>query len=382
MSHSKRNTSLAFFTSYERSQLRNHWGSQTVRIGRDCFLPFGACKLCLTSSSADPVACTKGDIFCRECAVNNLLSQRKEIKRLEKEVERDRVEEAEREQKQDEEARQRAVDDFDRVQQGLESRLGPYANRRVVGRSADRYTTEDETVTGRQNGEGFGQGRKRKFQLDEKELLRVAEEDHKKAKSVMEQEKHNAAQPKLLSFWVPSLTPSSNIVIGHASAPKPAKMQLTCPSSSEDRPHEISLKTLVTVRFSEDKNEAGETVRSCPSCRKALSNSLKAMLAVPCGHVVCRPCVDQFMKPPNIQLGQNPAPAAIALRCYVCETDLSGQESLLVPGDGAASAERIGKKVKEKGDLKPGLVEIKSDGTGFAAGKGSQVRKQGTAFQC
>src|SRR5579862_2189082 len=89
----KRNTSLAFFTSHERSLLKTTWGSQATRLTRDSFLPFSSCRLCLLPSRS-PVACAaNGHIFCRECAMNNLLAQRKEIKRLEKESEKQRVEE-------------------------------------------------------------------------------------------------------------------------------------------------------------------------------------------------------------------------------------------------------------------------------------------------
>lgn len=111
MSHSKRNTSLAFFTAHERSQVRAHWGSQSTRLTRDSFLPFGYCRLCLgvardpvtcggvsitsntsnnktesSSSSSSSSSCPKVHIFCRECALNDLVSQRREIKRVEKSV--------------------------------------------------------------------------------------------------------------------------------------------------------------------------------------------------------------------------------------------------------------------------------------------------------
>jgi nitric oxide synthase-interacting protein len=51
-----------------------------------------------------------------------------------------------------------------------------------------------------------------------------------------------------------------------------------------------------------------------------------------------------------------------AVRCYVCEADLT---------------ERKG---KEK--IRPGLVEIKREGTGYSAGGTSQVTREGVSFQC
>ncbi len=122
MSHSKRNTSLAFFTSYERSLLRNTWGSQSTRLTRDSFLPFASCRLCLLPAR-DPVACSggsKADIFCRECALNDLVAQRKEIKRLEREWEDREIDKDDAETLNKAEDARRELERFERTAQGLE----------------------------------------------------------------------------------------------------------------------------------------------------------------------------------------------------------------------------------------------------------------------
>ena len=61
--------------------------------------------------------------------------------------------------------------------------------------------------------------------------------------------------------------------------------------------------------------------------------------------------------------------------CYVCETDLSGKRTRAKEGDD-------GVKALDKGAVKPGLVELRSEGTGFAGGGDNMVQRKGVAFQC
>ena len=199
-----------------------------------------------------------------------------------------------------------------------------------------------------------------------------------------------AAKSQLPSFWIPSLTPSTE----NGADTKPLKLNPICPASSPENKHGYSLKLLVTVHFTEEKDgKSGETIRVCPSCKKGLNNGLKAMRTVPysplirklanasptvtkpCGHVICKPCVEQFMTPhkdadPHA-VGTPEAELHGRTLCYVCETDLAERK---------ASKEKEGKKEKEK--IRPGLVQISSEGTGFASGGNNMAKKMGTAFQC
>lgn len=64
-----------------------------------------------------------------------------------------------------------------------------------------------------------------------------------------------------------------------------------------------------------------------------------------------------------------------AVLCYLCNTDLSDKKL----GDGKGGKE--GKRSSEE-KIKPGLVDIKCEGTGFAGGGMNKVEKAGVAFQC
>ena len=67
------------------------------------------------------------------------------------------------------------------------------------------------------------------------------------------------------------------------------------------------------------------------------------------------------------------------VRCYVCETDLSGKSILKKKlGEGKGDSE----DAKGKESLKPGLVEISAEGTGFAGGGKNMTKRKGVAFQC
>ncbi|KAK3179591.1 hypothetical protein K4F52_009008 [Lecanicillium sp. MT-2017a] len=176
MSHSKRNTSRAVFTSHERALAKSNWSTNSARLNRDSFLPFGSCGLCL-EIARDPVSCQRGDIFCRECALANILTQKKELKRAEKARKNAELECAKARAAEDEEDRERAVRDFELTQAGL-------SNGTANGK---KPTTEEPRPL--PTGALAIEGKKRKFELDEAELERIAQEDRTKARKAIEDEK-------------------------------------------------------------------------------------------------------------------------------------------------------------------------------------------------
>lgn len=185
MAHSKRNTSLPHFTSYERNLLRSTWGTKRSVIGRDSFLPFASCRLCLQPARSPVVACaSNGDLFCRECAINDLLAQRQEIKRLEKDREEAKKRISEDEERMLEEARLKDLRDFELVSMGLD------AARSSVSGGRKRKAEEEEALAAFKAREVEVNGiRKKVFELDEREMVRVAAEERERLKSEIKREK-------------------------------------------------------------------------------------------------------------------------------------------------------------------------------------------------
>lgn len=349
MSHSKRNTSLAFFTSHERSLLRSSWGTQSTRLSRDSFLPFGYCRLCLLPAK-DPVACagssvlgkTKVHVFCRECALNDLIMQRKEIKRLEKEAEREEVEQEEQRRREEEERRARELEEFEKVGMGLDAT-------------------------------GSGRGVKRKRAAEEMHGHQVDDDAPTRRRMSDAGPKGNGEAKTETSFWIPGM--DANAKASEPITHKPLKLHPLCPASTPETKHTYSLKSLITVNFTEEVGAAtADHTPICPSCQKGLTNSSKPMLgaAEGCGHVICGVCCERFMRPQEAGDQARGGP----VRCYVCETDLTTPRSNREETDKKKNGKR-----HEKGMEK--LVEISCEGTGFAGGGSSNLaRKEGVAFQC
>lgn len=108
--------------------------------------------------------------------MSNLLAQRKEIKRLEKEDARRRKEEEEEKRARGEEEKGRAVDEFERVMMGMEGAVKKGRNENQAGREVEAEKTDGRSV-------------KRKFELDEGEMLKNAMEERAKARKILDEEK-------------------------------------------------------------------------------------------------------------------------------------------------------------------------------------------------
>lgn len=162
---------------------KSAWTSSSARLNRDSFLPFGSCSLCL-EAAVDPVACALGDIFCRECALSNILAQKKDIKRSARAREREDAEAAEAQARRDDEAQARAVREFELTLAGLEvpGGGGGTSGRELLPSAA--ASMEPRRAIGESKT-----GEKRKFALDEDEVVRHAENDRAKARKALDDEK-------------------------------------------------------------------------------------------------------------------------------------------------------------------------------------------------
>jgi nitric oxide synthase-interacting protein len=195
MAHSKRNTSLPHFTSYERGLLRSTWGTKRSAIGRDSFLPFGSCRLCLQPARAPVVACaSNGDLFCRECAISDLLAQRQEIKRLEKERDEARKRIAEDEERSLVEMKERDLKDFELVSMGLENN-GGRKRKAEESEALEKFKAREVEVGGK---------RKKVFELGEEEMARVARDERERLRSELKMEKVGSFLELGLEAWAVS----------------------------------------------------------------------------------------------------------------------------------------------------------------------------------
>ncbi len=63
------------------------------------------------------------------------------------------------------------------------------------------------------------------------------------------------------------------------------------------------------------------------------------------------------------------------ITCYVCDANLSAKP-------GTSTKHNKEKGTASKDTLKAGLVQINSEGTGFAGGGKNMAKREGVAFQC
>ncbi|GAA94855.1 uncharacterized protein L969DRAFT_90761 [Mixia osmundae IAM 14324] len=347
--HSRNSTARQYLSNHERNI--KHYGTQTERLGADSMRNFDACALCL-QRARDPRSCTQGHLFCHECIVNSLLTQKKEAKRQQLVVQRVREQEEQEQAEARSKARARVLAEFEQSQ-----------STRGIGKSSSATSTpapSTSTSLAIEAPPADEKSTKRKFKVEQGDIDQLQREAEDQALAQIAIEQNNRRKDKLPSFWLPSLTPAA----------KPTRLpdvpqQTVCHCTKP--PHPLSLKDLFEVRFTA-ANDNGETSGSattasessfiCGPCRRTITQNTKVFAHRPCGHVICQTCTVTLSRPSG--------------QCPQCDTPL------IIESKSSKS-----KKSSEKVDqpLPATILELSREGTGYAAGGVAEAKRFDLPFQ-
>ena len=84
-------------------------------------------------------------------------------------------------------------------------------------------------------------------------------------------------------------------------------------------PHPITLKKLIAVIFEEKGSDY-----ICPVCVKSFGNSAEALVLKPCGHALCKECMNKFCK--------------TLKKCSVCDLKYKAAIKIAIEGTGFAAS--------------------------------------------
>lgn len=185
-----RDRNAASFTYHERQQAKQVSGTQSGVFGRESMKDFDACSLCLLRAR-DPRSCSEGHLYCQECIITNLLSQKRDIKRQSLLLERMRAESEAEMAAARAAARDRVLREFESTQSSLANTSS--ANTARDGKQSAN-TDDGARVALR--------GTKRSFQLDEDEIERLTNQATDEALRKTTHEMAEARKAKLPNYWL------------------------------------------------------------------------------------------------------------------------------------------------------------------------------------
>ncbi|WFD34774.1 hypothetical protein MCUN1_001618 [Malassezia cuniculi] len=215
--------------------LRDQWGSRRKRLGAENLRSFDACCLCLQRAQR-PVCDSHGHLFCKECVLSDLITQKSNLAKADK---------------------QRAHAEKVRAEQAKEAERDAAA-----AKIAD-----------------FEKGSKRAH----------TEEDEASKKR-----RRDGANP---AFWLPALAPGVDMdeeQLRQFEANTPPRTPLCL---ATDKPHPLTSKQLVDIVLSVRKVGVEEQL-FCPSCKKQFTASSHIHVIRGCGHAFCAPCATTLVKQP------------------------------------------------------------------------------------
>lgn len=153
------------------------------------------------------MACPKGHVYCKECVISDLITQKASIEASKRELERWEDNEARERAEARARARERVVSDFEKG----------------MGLGA-KAALDVKALAG-------GSGREAKGDGDRKRIEGLQAEAEERALRKIEEEQIEARKAKLAAFWLPSLTPEAKL------APvKDMKLQTMCHVGGEQHP--------------------------------------------------------------------------------------------------------------------------------------------------
>eukprot|EP01116_Phalansterium_solitarium_P019871 TRINITY_DN570_c1_g1_i1.p1 TRINITY_DN570_c1_g1~~TRINITY_DN570_c1_g1_i1.p1 ORF type:complete len:286 (-),score=108.03 TRINITY_DN570_c1_g1_i1:337-1194(-) len=132
--HSKHQNSAPIYTYHERvnqgswghnplARLASSWGTHKQRVEGDNVKPFDHCSLCL-HPVVNPMTCTKGHLYCKECIFQSLLEQKKKIERQLKQYDQQQKEIEAEEQTKESEKKAKELAQFDKSVVGFTAGRG------------------------------------------------------------------------------------------------------------------------------------------------------------------------------------------------------------------------------------------------------------------
>ena len=242
--HSKNNTAHSIFTQGEK-QMVTEWGTKKQRLGAESFKEFNACCLCLKAAT-QPVSCSSGHIFCKECIFSNIISQKelyKEKKNLWK---------------------------LDQAKQWKSLKEKESLS---LEKQKEKFLAAENGQNSSENWKKFDESRKYEFLSEEKRT-------HAQAKDFLQsKDKKQFSKQELIqqSFWVPELTPETSKTIEK----KPSKW-IKCPEGQ----HKLSKKHLISLKVETDSLTKKFL---CGGCLGPFTFQSGVLLK--CGHVFCCNCL-------------------------------------------------------------------------------------------